>query len=541
MKRPAALLCGLLCVPLSVLLSVLLFTFACSRAKSPAPDPGIPERKVPVVAPGAPATTDPAAAENRPNVLLVIFDDLNDWIGPLDGYPTVKTPQLDRLARRGLVFTNAHADAPACNPSRTALLSGLRPSTSGVYFNGQPYLSALPGTYTLVEYFAAQGYRTLSSGKIFHSFGSGKQVWDERFDQKPDREMEAHNKDNLFGQEHFNWGPVDQKLGKMPDIRIARAAAQWLSEPSEKPFFLAVGFQRPHLPWNVPRRFFEEYPLDQISLPPGFVAGDLADVPPLGRRMAHRKEHQRIAEADAWKEAIQAYLASITFSDTALGIVLKALNNGPNKSNTIVVATSDHGFHLGEKNHWGKFTLWRPATRIPLIIAAPGQPSAGQSTNRPTTLVDLYPTLLELCGLPAPQNVDGISLAPLLEDPTLPWPYPAITTHRRGNTAMRTEGWTLIRYRDGTKELYNTHLDPAEWLNLAGDEDAQARIEELSKALPTLYAPNAPFVFKPYDIKATTRNLLRFFPAHKLKREIDRQALRKEQRRSERSRQEQQP
>ncbi|MCB1037636.1 MAG: sulfatase, partial [Acidobacteria bacterium] len=471
----------------------------------------------------------------HPNVLLIVFDDLNDWIGSLDGHPNTRTRQLDRFARRSLVFTNAYSDAPACNPSRTALLSGLRPTTSGVYFNGQPYLAALPGTYTLVEYFSGQGYRTLGSGKIFHSFGSGKNVWEEHFGQRPEDDEQAgvEHQDHLFAKKHFSWGPVETDFRKTPDMRVARAAAKWLLAPSDRPFFLAVGFHKPHLPWDVPQRFFDAHPLDRATVPAGYQAGDLADVPAVGRRLARREEHKKILEAQAWERAIQAYLASITYADAAFGVVIRALEKGPHLDNTVVIVTSDHGFHLGEKNHWGKYTLWREANRIPLLISVPGGPAMGRKTAGPTTLVDLYPTLVDLCGLPPAANLDGVSLVPLLEDPVQAWPHPALTTHRVGNTSVRTGEWTLIRYNDGTEELYNVRADPYEWTNLADDPGSAGALARLSRYLPETYAPNAPFSFRPNDIKSTAQNLLRFFSPEQLRREIDRQAKQRQQRQSE--------
>ena len=511
----------------------LVFLLGC---KSPPQETSV--REVPVVAPAEEAAAvnsepsdreGPAEGAKRPNVLLVIFDDLNDWVEPLGGHPAAKTRHLNKIAGRGLLFTNAHTDAPACNPARTALLSGLRPSTSGVYSNGQPYLAALPGSYTLLEYFSAHGYRTLGSGKVFHSFGSGKKVWDEYFSQRPqDEESATAAQDHLFEKQHFSWGPVETKILNVPDIQVARAAANWLKNPSDRPFFLAVGFHKPHLPWKVPQRFFDDIPAAQASLPEGFRNGDLRDVPRVARGLARREEHQRIVEADAWEDAVQAYLASVHFADIALGIVLRALRKGPHRQNTIVVVTSDHGFHLGEKSHWGKYTLWRQATRIPLILAVPGSPAAGKRTDRPATLVDLYPTLVELCGMPPARNLDGVSLAPLLEDPQRPWPHPAITTHRLGNTSVRTEEWALLRYHDGSQELYHTTEDPFEEVNLARGRDFQEPLDRLAGSLPATYAPNAPFVFKPFDLQDTARNLLRFFPPDELKDAIDRQAEERE-------------
>ncbi|MCB1036297.1 MAG: sulfatase [Acidobacteria bacterium] len=499
---------------------LLLLSGACSRQPDRRPE----DRDVPVVDLAQPAPANaaaPAPGKPRLNVLLIVFDDLNDWIEPLGGHPDAKTPEFNRLAKTALVFENAHADAPACNPSRTALLSGLRPSTTGVYLNGQPYLAALPGSYTLVEFFKAYGYRTMGAGKVFHTYGAGKNAWDEYARKGGDPEPEAEHQDHLFDEKHFAWGPVDASIGDMSDTRTAKTVAAWLQKPEKAPFFMAVGFHKPHLPWYVPKKLFERYPIDEVTLPV-HIDHDLDDVPEIAQRLARTKEHLRIVRAKAWDDATQAYLASVTFSDLMLNTVMKALRRGPHADNTIVVITSDHGFHLGEKDHWGKYSLWRQATRIPLVMMVPGAKASGKTSPRPVTLVDLYPTLAELCGLPQPQNLDGTSFAPLFENPTQRWAHVALTNHRRGNYSVRNENWTYIRYSDGTEELYNLKKDPHEWENLAGSLSSGRMKRILGEHIPKSDAPYAPYSFQPTDIKDTAEQMLRFFPAQKLMQEIQR-------------------
>ena len=484
-----------------------------------------PLRDVPAVD----LTAEPAAAEMDPadpdapryNVLLILFDDMNDWVSPFGGHPDAKTPEFERLAKVGLTFMNAHCDAPACNPSRTALMSGLRPSTTGVYFNGQPYLTALPGSYTLVEYFNGYGYRTFGAGKIFHSFGSGKAVWDEFARKGLDPEPEVEHHDTLFDEKHFAWGALDVGMNQMADTRTAKQIAKWLQKPYDEPFFMAAGFHKPHLPWHVPQLLFDRYPPEEVDLPP-YLKSDLVDVPEYGRRLARTREHHNILEAGAWDEATRAYLASLSYSDLMLNLVMKALRRSPHADDTIVVITSDHGFHLGEKRHWGKYSLWGEATRVPLLMIVPGAKARGKKTVRPVTLVDLYPTLAELCGLPLPTNLDGTSFAPLFENPSQRVERVALTNHRRGNYSVRTEQWSYIRYTDGSEELYNLKVDPNEWENLAETAGSRRIKRILSAHIPESEAPLAPHAFSPSNIKGTAEDMLRFFDAHKLIQEIQR-------------------
>lgn len=438
---------------------------------------------------------DPAPA--RPNVLFVSLDDLNDWIGPLGGLGDVpRTPNLDRLAAMGTTFTNAHCAAPACNPSRVALLTGLRPTTSGVYANKSDWRAVLPDVQTLPMAFKRSGYEVIGFGKTFHAGDQDAGAWD-RYEApaNPLKYVEHYRAGKIA------WASVAEEgvEARMPDHQIARMAAQYLRREHERPFFLSVGLKRPHMPWIVPKRYYDLYDEDQIPLP-ATIPDDLEDVPAAGLAMigATGKDHAKVVKQGAWRPVVHAYLASISFADAQLGRMLDALASGPNAENTIVCVWSDHGFHLGEKEHWRKFTLWEESTRIPLLLAVPGVTSGGSRSNRPVDLVHLYPTLADLCGLALSEErrarLDGESLRPLLADPRAPWTQPALTTLGPGDHALRTERWRYIRYADGSEELYDHATDPHEWENLARRPETAALRAQLAALLPTTEAEPAPLV-----------------------------------------------
>ncbi|MEM8671065.1 MAG: sulfatase [Planctomycetota bacterium] len=433
-------------------------------------------------------------AADAPNVLFIAVDDLNDWIGVLGGHPQANTPNIDRLAARGTLFGNAYCAAPACNPSRAALMTGIRPSTSGVYFNPDPWRKALPDAVTLPQHFMASGYTAIGSGKIYHGSFPDPASWDDYFPsktkQKPgDPTPEGRPLNGIKRTSHFDWGPVDAKDSDMGDAKVADWVIEQLGKQHDKPFFLACGMYRPHLPWYVPTKYFEQYPLDDIQLPQT-LENDLADVPAAGIKMAKPNgDHAKVTQNNQWKRAVQGYLASIAFTDTQLGRVLDALDASPHRDNTIIVFWTDHGWHLGEKKHWRKFALWEEATRTPVIIVAPGVTTAGTRCNRPVNLIDLYPTLVDLCDLPVNDRLEGQSLAPLLEDPAKPWQRPSLTTHGRNNHGLRSDRYRFIRYADGSEELYDHQSDPMEWKNLAGDPEYASVIEAMSKWLPKQNVP----------------------------------------------------
>ncbi|MHC4351734.1 MAG: sulfatase-like hydrolase/transferase [Planctomycetota bacterium] len=439
------------------------------------------------------------SARNKPNVLFMAIDDLNDWTGCLGGHPDVKTPNLDKLASRGVLFTNAHCSAPACNPSRASLMTGILPSTSGVYHNPDPWRNspALKDAATIPQHFMAHGYSAVGGGKIYHGAFPDPPSWQSYFpsqkqNKPPDPEPPNQPINGIPKTAHFDWGPVDVPDRDMGDRKVAAWATEQLKKKHDKPFFLACGFFRPHLPWYVPNKYFDMYPPDKITLP-NVNDNDLDDVPELGKKMARpERDHAKVVKHKQWRKAVQGYLASITFVDTCVGRVIKALDKSAYADNTIVVLWSDHGWHLGEKLHWRKFSLWEEATHNVLMAVVPGVTKARQRCSRPVTMVDIYPTLIELCGLTPKKELEGKSLVPLLRNPQARWDRPALTTHGRNNHSLRGERFRYIRYSDGTEELYDHEKDALEWTNLANDPKYAAVKKEFAEWLPKNNVPQVP-------------------------------------------------
>lgn len=425
----------------------------------------------------------------KPNVLFIAIDDLNHWVGHLGRNYQTKTPNIDRLAQRGVTFTNAHCAAPICNPSRTALLSGRRPSTTGIYDNNQPYDSVITSDESLVTQFKNAGYETLGMGKLWHGGLGFPQQWTSTGGKERRDSTGSKLIDRSIGSIKF--GVLDADDAAVPDTQIADYGISELGKLHPQPFFLTVGFHKPHMPWNVPRKYFDMHPLDQIDLPP-VQAEDLADVPTSGRMMAHAfGDHARIVESGRWNEAVQAYLAAISYVDGQVGRVLDALDQSEYRDNTIVCLWGDHGWHLGEKEHWRKFALWEESTRAPLIWIAPGITQAGGVCSRPVDFMSIYPTLCDLAGVAQPASVQGATLRSLLIDPTSEWSQVALTTYGRDNHAVRSERWRYIRYSDGSEELYDHQRDPYEWLNVANNPAHAGLKRELAQHFPTLNVPAA--------------------------------------------------
>ena len=351
------------------------------------------------------------------NVLFIAVDDLNDWVGCLEGHPQAHTPHLDRLAARGTLFTNAHCQAPVCNPSRTSVMTGLRPTTTGVYAL-QPWLrdvEELAELVTLPQHFAASGYATLGTGKLFHG-GYGRGVTDSELavlgppatvGAKPATKLvETPNPHPLV-----DWGTFPHEDEERGDFAVASWAVERLTgelAESDEPFFLGVGFFLPHVPCYAPPEWFEVSPEDEVALPE-VPLDDRDDTPRSSWYLHWDLPEPRLAflqEAGEWRSLVRAYLASIAYVDAQLGRVLAALEEGGHADDTLVVLWSDHGFHLGEKLVTGKNTLWEPSTRVPLVFAGPGV-AEGARCDSPVELLDLYPTLVELCGLPGATRARG--------------------------------------------------------------------------------------------------------------------------------------
>ncbi|MEM1296211.1 MAG: sulfatase-like hydrolase/transferase [Verrucomicrobiota bacterium] len=449
------------------------------------------------------------AQDLPPNVLFISMDDLNDWIGCMGGHPKTITPNLDRLAASGVLFTNAHCPGAACNPSRTAIMTGLSPHVSGLYENGQNMREVLPDAELLPQHFRNHGYRASGSGKILHYFIDARS-WDEYFPEKesenpfprtlyPDKRPVNLPRGGPWQYVETDWAALDatdEEFGG--DWLVAKWVGKQLAMEHDQPFFLACGIYRPHEPWFVPAKYFEPFPLDQIQLPPGYKEDDLDDLPPAGKRRGPNRYFAHIQEHDQWKQGIQGYLASIHFADAMLGRVLNALESGPNKHNTIVVLWSDHGWHLGEKQHWQKFTAWRAVTRVPLMIrippnAAPGLPDGtpeGVICEQPVNLLSLFPTLTELAGIPKKVDNSGPSLVPLLRSPGSSWDHVSLTHLGEPDSyGLSAKDWRYIHYAGGDEELYHIAADPFEWNNLAKNPEHRSMLEKLRERAPQDFAP----------------------------------------------------
>jgi arylsulfatase A-like enzyme len=435
------------------------------------------------VAPGA-AAEERGDAAGRPNVLFIAVDDLNDWISCLGGHPDCRTPNIDRLAARGVLFERAYCAAPACNPSRTALLTGIRPSTSGVYVNANRWRQALPDAVTLPQLFMAGGYRVVGGGKIFHGGQNDAASWHEFFPQGRDPGPAVRPANGIANTAHFDWGPLAVDDDQMNDHRVVSWAVDQLQKDHDQPLFLACGIYRPHLPWYVPEEYFDQYPAESVTLPTIYEK-DLDDVPPIGRRMARPGgDHRKVIQSNNWRQAVQGYLASIAFADAQIGRLVDALDASGHAEDTIVVLWGDHGWHLGEKLHWRKFSLWEEACRAPLVFVVPGVTEPNGRSPRTVSFIDVYPTLAELCGLPSGEHLEGATLRPLLADPDAAWDRPAVTTHGKDNHAVVSERYRYIRYADGTEELYDHEADPLEWENVASSPEHAAAKAGLAQWLP---------------------------------------------------------
>jgi choline-sulfatase len=431
-----------------------------------------------------------AKAAPKPNVLFLAIDDLNDWIGCLGGHPQVKTPNLDKLAARGTLFTNAHCQAPVCNPSRTSVMLGLRPSTTGIY-SLQPSFKTVPqyaNHITIPKAFQANGYATSTLGKIYHGSFLPKGEFDKTGTRAklPNRFPKKKFVDTPQNHRLVDWGIWPPKDSDQLDYHTAEWAVGELSKKPKDPFFMAVGFFRPHVPLYASQKWFDLYPEESLILP-HIRRDDRQDTPRFSWYIHWKLPEPRLKFLDQNKQLknkVRSYLASVSFVDAQVGRVLDALEASGLEDNTIVACWSDHGYHLGEKEITGKNTLWDPSTRVPMMFAGPGI-AKGARCDRPAELLDLYPTLAELCQLKSvPKEIEGLSLVPQLKDAKAPRTRPAITSHGPGNDSARTETHRYIRYADGSEELYDIKKDPHEYKNLASDPKTKELRKKLAAYLP---------------------------------------------------------
>ncbi len=452
---------------------------------------------------------------------MISVDDLNNWIEPMGGHPQAKTPNLSKFADEAMVFQNAYCASPSCNPSRTAIMTGKNPWTTGLYNNPQIWRHVLGDELTLPEYFKIHGYWTGGAGKIFHNNMPDPRSWDEYFPSKiqhfpyyylPDfdsvnQKMIFTKQDNeiredspkgyKFTMPHykgmyvaFDFKPLPFSTSETGDYSSVKWVSEQLKKDHDQPFFLACGIYRPHLPWYVPQEYFDKFPIDSVQLP-NVLENDLIDVPPLGQRTARQFWHQKILENDLWKEAVQGYLASINYADELVGTLLENLNKSDYADNTVVVIFSDHGWQLGEKNDWSKFALWENIINSVLIIKSPpGMPglAAGNLPEfcvKNVSLVDIFPTLTDLCGLPRKDGLDGHSLVSLLENPHIQWQYPAITSLTDKHFSVMHDNWHYINYNGLEEELYMIDQDIEEWNNLASDISHAKTKLKMKSMIPT--------------------------------------------------------
>lgn len=446
-----------------------------------------------------------AQAAKRPNILIISIDDLNDWTGCLGGHPQAKTPNIDRLAKRGTLFRNAHCQAPVCTPSRASMLTGLYPTTTGLYFL-QPALEASKVANKrphLLRHFASNGYRTMGAGKFVHGGNDGKHYQEYGggmggFGPVPEKKISYPE-----GHPLWDWGPYPEDEADMPDTKVADWVIEKLNKQHDEPFLLVAGFWRPHVPMFAPPKWFKPFPLDKVQLPKT-LANDRDDLSDYAKALTighPAPRHEWFVEHDAWRGAVQAYLAAVAFADDCAGRVIDALDSSPHADNTIVVLLSDHGWHLGEKQRWAKRSLWNDGTRVPLIVTAPGF-AKNQSSERPVGLIDLFPTLLDLTGLPPREDLEGRSLVPLMNDPQTSWDRPILTSFAPGNHSLRSTRWHYIRYGDGSEELYDHQTDPHEWHNVASNKAHAELLAKFRRQLPEEDAEPIISKWKNWEIEA---------------------------------------
>ena len=458
---------------------------------------------------------------SKPNVLIISIDDLNNWIEPLGGHPQSRTPCLSSFAENAVTFNNAYCASPSCNPSRTALFSGKHSFVTGLYNNPQVWRDVVGDELMMPQYFRKNGYWAGGAGKIYHGNMPDSRSWDEYYPDKikhmPDYYLpliDSFSGDTLFMMQDneireddpkgitfnmpyfegmyvaFDWEPLPYITEKTGDYSSIRWIIEQLNRDHDKPFFLACGIYRPHLPWYVPQEFYDKFPIDSVQLP-AIYNEDWEDLPELARRTANGRYHENVTAAGQWKSAVQGYLASINYADYLAGMVLDALEESKYYDNTIVVIFSDHGWQLGEKKHWRKFALWQNVINSVLMIRAPEGITGLKEGSKNgfhcysnVSLVDIFPTLTELCGLPPKEGITGTSLVKNLQNPEEDTGRAILSTLGHNHFSIVKSKWHYILYDDKEEELYNLVEDPEEWYNLAGTPGYDPIREEMKKHIP---------------------------------------------------------
>jgi len=469
--------------------------------------------------PGGPAeaTTTP---RTQPNIVFLYADDMNDWAGYLGGQAI--TPNLDRLAKRGLVFRSMQVPATFCTPSRTATLTGRHPARSGDYRN-QPFTFTNPDSTSLNAWFGRHGYDVYGAGKVYHHMPGflDRRGFKEYFLWNPalatrgwplrpwappapaPTSRPVHEIADITGWDEFDFAALpDADEAKMADTIGAKWASEIVARRHDRPFMLMFGTFAPHKPNYVPKRYFDLYAGRTPKRPP-VLENDVADLPGNMRERplccANPKfpkagtgawpAHRQIVENSAWETAITGYLAAISYTDAQLGRILAALERGPNARNTIVVFISDNGYHLGEKDKWAKHSLWQRTTNVPFLIAGPGIPRGATATSVASAL-DIFPTLTGMSGLPRPTQLDGRSLVPFFRNPALRDGRQVLISGNAREFAVVTNRWRYIRYGFGGEELYDVQADPNEWHNLIKTRRGRRIATALTRAIPSNPAPS---------------------------------------------------
>ena len=445
------------------------------------------------------------ARQQKLNVLFIAADDMNNRLGCY-GYPVVKTPNIDKLARQGVRFDRAYCQFPLCGPSRASLMTGLRPDTTKVLGNNVDFRDHLPEAVTLPQYFKQQGYFTARDGKMFH-MNVPNEVGLPRFQDPPSwsldfspqgKENKSKGEGRLMGQAGQGQGNSMQWImtpdaSEQADRHAASEAIAILEQHRDEPFFLGLGFVRPHLPFVAPAKYFDLYPLNQIPLPKN-PPGDLDDIPAAAKRVRPGLWNHMKMDERGIRESIRGYYASTTYMDEEAGRVLDTLDRLKLRERTIVVFWGDHGWNLGEHTRWQKMSLLEDSARVPLIISAPGRKGNGRASKSLVEFVDLYPTMTELCGLPARGGLHGRSLTPVLDNPAREHKKAAFTQLRFQDKETVINGYSVrtARYRfiqwegeGGGEELYDHDRDPGEFTNLAGQPAHQGTLLAMRTLLAT--------------------------------------------------------
>ena len=424
---------------------------------------------------------------DKQNVLMIIIDDLNHWVSHLGRNADIKTPNIDKLASRGVSFANAYTAAPQCLPSRIAVFTGKRPFNTGVYANGSSLTNRVRRKDFLANYLREQGYSVAAAGKVHEGIDGEYAQIDEYQQRGAIKKAVKLDSGRTAAQ---SWSILDGNDEVAEDEKTVRYVEKKLKQQFSKPFFLIAGLYKPHLSWHIPKKYYDLYPLSSIKLPVS-KADDLDD---LDKQAAYSLISgpevitDKASEVDL-KKMVRAYMAAVSYADAQVGRIIKALDDSTYADNTLVVLWSDHGYHLGEKQLAAKRVLWEEATRAPMIWSVPGVTPKGKISTNTVDFMTIFPTLCDLLEVPTPEHVEGKSIRTLLAQPEKNTQHYAMSTYLQGNHSIRTRKWRYIHYKNGSEELYNEEIDPYEWYNLASKPENAALIKKFRALLPQKEKP----------------------------------------------------